>query len=160
MVSMYDRTAVRYMWKELEKVGVKPITRQGDITNLMSHDFGVTMIVVNSVCGCAARNARPGVALALQNKVIPDRSATVFAGVDREAVSEARKYMTGHLPSSPSVALFKDGDLVFMLERSDIEGSTGEQVGEKLKTAFDKYCKFEGPSVDPEIVSRTFRFSS
>jgi len=156
MVPLYDRAAVRHMWKELEKVGVKSLTGAPEVTRLMSHKKGVTMVVVNSVCGCAAGNARPGVALALQNKLIPDRSVTVFAGVDTKAVEEARKYVTDYLPSSPSVALFKDGELVFVLERSDIEGSTGQEVSKKLSRVFNEYCTHEGPSVDPEIVSRLF----
>lgn len=156
MVPMYDRTAVIHMWKELEEVGVKSLTKASEVTKLMSGNKGVTMIVVNSVCGCAAGNARPGVALALQNEVIPDHSVTVFAGVDRDAVEEARKHITGYLPSSPSVALFQDGKVIFMLERSDIEGSTGEEIGHKLSNAFDKSCTVKGPSVNPEIVSRLF----
>jgi len=156
MEMIYDRSAVKHMWKELEKIGVKPLVTASEVTELMSHKKGATMIVVNSVCGCAAGNARPGVALALQNEMIPDRSVTVFAGVDREAASEARKHMTGYPPSSPSVALFKDGRIVFMLERSDIEGSTAEEVGRKLSVEFDKCCTQKGPSVDRRVVNKLF----
>jgi putative YphP/YqiW family bacilliredoxin len=101
------------------------------------------MIVVNSVCGCAAGKARPGIALALRHQTRPGRLATVFAGFDIAATDRARSYFTGHAPSSPSVGLLRDGKLVFMLERSQIENRTAEQIAEELKTAFDKHCVTE-----------------
>jgi len=153
---MYDRDAVTFMWKELEAVGVRPLQNAQDVDDLLKNNKGTALVVVNSVCGCAAGHARPGVALALQNTVIPDQSATVFAGVDVEAVQKARDYMTGMPPSSPSVTLFKDGKLVFMLERKDIEGSTATDVSAKLKKAFDAHCTKAGPSVSAETVQQVF----
>jgi len=98
------------------------------------------MIVVNSICGCAAGKARPGVALALQHEVRPDKVATVFAGADIEATEKARGYFTGYGPSSPSIAILKDGQLLYMMERHQIEGRGPEQIAEELKRAFDQCC--------------------
>jgi putative YphP/YqiW family bacilliredoxin len=107
--------------------------------------------MVNSVCGCAAGSARPGVTKALQNKTIPDHLKTVFAGVDREATERARQYMVGIQPSSPSVALFEDGKLVFMLERRHIERLNDDLVAQTLIDAFEKHCSRPGPSVPKEV---------
>lgn len=101
---------------------------------------GTLMVVVNSICGCAAGKARPGIARALQNEVRPDRMATVFAGADIEATERARSYFTGYGPSSPSIALLKDGQLVYMLERFQIEGRDANQIAEELKGAFEQHC--------------------
>jgi putative YphP/YqiW family bacilliredoxin len=101
---------------------------------------GTLMVVVNSICGCAAGKARPGVALALQNEVKPDKVATVFAGADIEATDRARSYFTGYGPSSPSIALLKDGKLVYMLERYQIEGRDAQQIAGELTRAFEEYC--------------------
>jgi putative YphP/YqiW family bacilliredoxin len=101
------------------------------------------MMVVNSVCGCAAGKARPGIAMALRHSAKPDRVATVFAGADIEATDRARGYFTGYAPSSPSVGLLRDGKLVFMLERRDIENRTAEQIAEVLTIAFDRECRAE-----------------
>ncbi len=115
MRSTYDRESVAFMWKELEAIGIKPLTSGDEVSNFLSDKTGTKLIVTNSVCGCAAGNARPGVALALQNKVIPDNLGTVFAGVDKEATQEVRDNITTFQPSSPSITLFKDGEVVFML---------------------------------------------
>lgn len=101
---------------------------------------GTTLVVVNSVCGCAARNARPGVKMSLENGKKPDNIFAVFAGVDSEAVNVARSFMMPYPPSSPSIALFKDGELVHMLERFHIEGRPAEMIADNLKDAFDQYC--------------------
>jgi putative YphP/YqiW family bacilliredoxin len=101
---------------------------------------GTTLVVVNSVCGCAAGAARPGVRLSLKNGKLPQHLTTVFAGVDRDAVEQARKYMLPYPPSSPAIALFKDGKLVHMLERHHIEGRTADMIAENLKVAFDEFC--------------------
>jgi putative YphP/YqiW family bacilliredoxin len=101
---------------------------------------GTTLVVVNSVCGCAARNARPGALMSLDNDKKPDNLVTVFAGVDREATDKARSYMIPFPPSSPSMALFKDGQLVHMLERHHIEGRPAEMIAENLKDAYDENC--------------------
>src|SRR5262245_52300145 len=121
---IYDPQAVEPMWQELAAVGVDPITTPEQVDDVLGAKSGTALVVVNSICGCAAGHARPGVMLALQNARIPDRSVTVFAGVDRDAVERAREYMAGYPPSSPSVGLFKDGKQVFMLQRSDIQQMT------------------------------------
>lgn len=156
MQSQYDREAVAFMWQELDAVGVKPLTSAAEVEKVMSEKNGTTLVVVNSVCGCAAGGARPAVALALQNKKIPDRTYTVFAGVDREATDKARGYMTGVAPSSPSAALFKNGKLVHMVNRHDIEGAPFGQIVQNLIDAFNENCDSAGPSVDAGVVQRTF----
>ena len=98
------------------------------------------MVVVNSVCGCAAGRARPGIAMALKHSVVPDRTVTVFAGADIDATDRARGYFKGYRPSSPSVGVFQNGELVFMLERHQIEGREAPQIARELTTAFDRYC--------------------
>lgn len=104
------------------------------------NESGTTLVVINSVCGCAAGAMRPGVKLALQHSKLPTHLTTVFAGVDREAVDRARKFMLPYPPSSPSIGLFKDGRLVHMIERHHIEGRTAEMIAENLQMAFDEYC--------------------
>ncbi len=147
---------VKPMWMELDGVGVTPLQSADDVDRELSRTDGVAMVVVNSVCGCAAGSARPGVALALQHKVIPDRRYTVFAGVDREATEKARAHLEGMPPSSPSVALLKDGKVVYMLHRNMIEGRSDEEVAATLKAAFDEHCTKEGPSVPWEQVLKAF----
>jgi len=153
---MYDREAVKPLWQELAAVGFKPLNSAKEVEKALSEQTGTALVVVNSVCGCAAGNARPGVALALQNKKIPNRLYTVFAGVDIDATRRAREFMTGIAPSSPSVALFKDGRLIYMLERKHIEGNTPQIIAQYLASAFDQVCDGEGPSVPPEVFTKTF----
>lgn len=148
--SIYDPEAVAPMWQELAAVGVEPLTTPEQVEEVVGAASGTVLVVVNSICGCAAGSARPGVMLALQHSVIPDRYVTVFAGVDRDAVNRARQYMAGYPPSSPSVGLFHDGRQVFMLQRSDLQQMTEDQVAAALKKAFDDHCAKAGPSVDPE----------
>jgi putative YphP/YqiW family bacilliredoxin len=148
--SIYDPEAVAPMWKELAAVGVEPLSTPEQVEAVLGAASGTVLVVVNSICGCAAGSARPGVMLALQHSVIPDRYVTVFAGVDRDAVNRAREYMAGYPPSSPSMGLFKDGRQVFMLQRSDLQQMTDDQVAAALKKAFDVHCAKAGPSVDPE----------
>lgn len=150
MHPLYDPEAVRPMWEELAQVGVQPLHTAQDVDDVMNVKEGTTLVVVNSVCGCAAGGARPGVMMSLQNKVIPDRYVTVFAGVDREATERARSYMVNVQPSSPAIALFKDGDLVHMLERRHIEMMDAIEVAQNLKEAYDKNCGKEGPSIPAE----------
>jgi putative YphP/YqiW family bacilliredoxin len=150
---IYDPQAVAPMWQELAQVGVEPLKTPEEVDQVLRGAQGTALVIVNSVCGCAAGQARPGAMLALQNDVIPDRSVTVFAGVDRDAVEKAREYMTGFAPSSPCMGLFKDGKLVFMLQRTDLQRMDEEQVSVALRQAFDQHCARKGPSVDPE----TFR---
>lgn len=156
MESIYDREAVKFMWQELEGIGVRPLTSGAEVTSFMSQTEGTALLVFNSVCGCAAGNARPGVAMALQNGKVPDRLATVFAGVDREAVAVAREQIKQIPPSSPSVVLFKDGSPVFVLERRQIEGSTASEVASKLIDAFNQHCSAVGPTVPKEKFAEIF----
>jgi len=156
MQPLYDRESVAFMWQELDAVGVRPLTTADAVEKALSEEKGTTLVVVNSVCGCAAGGARPAIGLALQNKKIPDRLYTVFAGVDREATEKARGYMTGIQPSSPSAALFKDGKLVHMVNRHDIEGTPFGVIVQNLIDAFNANCEGSGPSVDTEVVKKTF----
>lgn len=146
---IYDPEAVAPMWQELAAVGVEPLTTPEQVDEVLKPS-GTALVIVNSVCGCAAGQARPGAMLALQNAIIPDRSVTVFAGVDRDAVERARQHMTGYPPSSPCMGLFKDGQLVFMLQRTDLQQMGEEQVSTALRQAFDEHCSRKGPSIDAE----------
>lgn len=150
---IYDPEAVAPMWQELAAVGVEPLATPEQVDEVLAARSGTAFVIVNSVCGCAAGQARPGAMLALQHAVIPDRNVTVFAGVDRDAVERARQHMTGYPPSSPCMGLFKDGKLVFMLQRTDLQQMNEDQVSRALRAAFDEHCSRTGPSVDPE----TFR---
>jgi putative YphP/YqiW family bacilliredoxin len=145
---IYDPQAVAPMWQELAAVGVEPLKTPEEVDEILRDAKGTALVIVNSVCGCAAGQARPGAMLALQNGVIPDRFVTVFAGVDRDAVEKAREYMTGYPPSSPCMGLFKDGKLVFMLQRTDLQRMNEEQVSLALSKAFDQHCTRTGPSID------------
>ena len=149
MQPLYDPEGVRPMWEELAQCGVEPVQTRENVDEALKRP-GTTLVVVNSVCGCAAGSARPGVTRALQHSTIPDHLTTVFAGVDREATERAREHMVGVAPSSPSVALFKDGELVHMLERRHIEMMNDEMVAQNLTEVFDKYCSRQGPSVPRE----------
>ena len=153
LAPIYDPEAVAPMWQELAAVGVEPLTTPEQVDTALTPSSGTVLLIVNSICGCAAGHARPGAMLALQNKTIPDRSVTVFAGVDRDAVERAREYMKDYPPSSPAMGLFKDGKQVFMLQRADLQRLDDEQVAAALTQAFDQHCAKPGPSVDPE----TFR---
>ena len=148
---IYDPKAVEPLWQELAAVGVEPLTTPEQVDEILNAKSGTTLVIVNSVCGCAAGQARPGVMLGLQNAVIPDRSVTVFAGVDRDAVERARAHMSAYPPSSPSIGLFKDGRQVFMLQRTDLQRMNEPQVAEALTKAFDEHCSRKGPSVAPEV---------
>jgi len=156
MQSLYDKEMVKPMWQELADIGVKPLTNSDEVVQFMANASGTSLVVINSVCGCSAGSARPGVALALQHKIIPDHLATVFAGVDREATEKARTYIKGYPSSSPSVALFKNGQVVFMLERHQIEGAEAEEVAETLANAFNLHCTKAGPSVSQDQLKRAF----
>lgn len=136
----YDPLLVRPMREELTRLGVRELTSADEVDDELDDAEGTVMVVVNSVCGCAARNARPAVARALDHDVVPDRSVTVFAGQDEEATARAREYFTGYRPSSPSIALLKEGELVHMLERHQIEGRSAEEIASDLTTAFEQHC--------------------
>jgi putative YphP/YqiW family bacilliredoxin len=137
---MYPDFFVAPMREELTRLGVEELRTAGDVDAAVAAP-GTLMVVVNSVCGCAAGKARPGVALALQHEVKPARVTTVFAGADIEATDRARSYFTGYLPSSPSVALLRDGQLVYMMERRDIENRDAQAIAAQLTAAFDRYCR-------------------
>ena len=156
MQPLYDREMVAPMWKELKKVGVTPLETPDEVDKALAEKDGTTLVMVNSVCGCAAGTARPGVALALQNKKIPNRLYTVFAGVDREATARVREYASDGPPSSPSVYLFKDGEPAFVMPRQYIEGRSEQEVAQMLSEAFDKFCEAEGPSVPRAEMLKAF----
>ena len=153
MQSIYDREAVRPMWEELAQCGVTPLTAAADVDAVLGKP-GTALVVVNSICGCAAGGARPGVTQALQSAVIPDHLTTVFAGVDREATERARERMPEVAPSSPSVALFKDGALVYALERRHIERMTVDEIAGELVKAFGQHCTRTGPSVPADVYEK------
>lgn len=138
---MYPAELVAPMAKDLTNFGFEALTTAADVDLALSKDSGTILVVVNSVCGCAAANARPGVKMALNNDAKPERTTTVFAGVDIEATKRAREYFAPYPPSSPAIALFKDGKLVHFLERHHIEGRSAEIIANNLKMAFDHYCK-------------------
>ncbi len=136
---MYPEEIVKPMKEELTSIGFDELLTTDDV-NIALEKAGTTLIVVNSICGCAAANARPGVHLSLQNNKKPDNLVTVFAGVDTEATNSAREMMIPFPPSSPSIALFKNGALVHMIERHHIEGRPAELIAENLKEAYNQHC--------------------
>jgi putative YphP/YqiW family bacilliredoxin len=138
--AIYDERMVAPMRQELTRIGFEELRTPDDVDRALKEAPGTTLVVVNSICGCAARNARPAVTLALQNEAKPEKLATVFAGQDVDATQRARDYFTGYPPSSPSIGLLKDGNLVYMLERWQIEGRPAQDIAEDLVEAFDKFC--------------------
>ena len=136
----YPEIMIKPMREDLTRLGFDELRTASDVDAALPNSKGTLMVVVNSICGCAAGKARPGVALALQNEAKPDKMATVFAGADIEATERARSYFTGYGPSSPSIALMKDGKLVYMLERYQIEGRDATEIAGELKRAFDEHC--------------------
>ncbi|MBI4420250.1 MAG: BrxA/BrxB family bacilliredoxin [Gemmatimonadetes bacterium] len=139
-VVRYDPRLVQPMREELTRIGFEELRTPEQVDALLTGQRGTVLVVVNSVCGCAAGRARPGVTLALEQGVRPEHLATVFAGMDVEATQRARDYFAGYPPSSPSIALFNDGQLVHMMERRDIEGRDAEQIASVLRAAFDQHC--------------------
>ncbi len=137
---MYPPQLVQPMKEDLTSVGFEQLTSAEEVDQKVSSSEGTLLLVVNSVCGCAAGNMRPGVKLSLQHDKKPSELATVFAGVDAEATAQARKYFLPYPPSSPSIALFKDGKLVHFLERHHIEGGTAAMIAENLNEAYKQYC--------------------
>ena len=138
--AIYDERMVAPMRQELTRVGFEELRTPDQVDAALKESSGTTLVVVNSICGCAARNARPAVTLALRNEAKPEKLTTVFAGQDVDATQRAREYFTGYPPSSPSIGLLKDGQLVYMLERWQIEGRPAQDIAEDLVEAFDKYC--------------------
>jgi putative YphP/YqiW family bacilliredoxin len=147
----YPPEAVVPFREELHVVGFQSLTTPEEVEKTIKGAKGVTMCVINSVCGCAAGAARPGIALALQNKKIPDQLVTVFAGMEKEAVEYVRGLHAKKAPpSSPSIVFFKDGECVAVMERGHIEGRPPQEIAEDLVAAFDKLCTKAGPSISPE----------
>ena len=140
---MYPEFMIAPMREELTRLGVRELRTAEDVDEAVTKTKGTTMVVVNSVCGRAAGKARPGVALALQHSVKPDQVTTVFAGADTEATERARSYFTGYPPSSPSIALMKDGKLIYLMERHQIENQEAGAIAGQLVAAFDKHCATE-----------------
>jgi len=137
----YPEFLVQPMREELTRVGFRDLRTAGDVDAVVGRSPGVVMVVVNSICGCAAGRARPGIAEALRHSQRPDVLATVFAGADIEATARAREYFPGVAPSSPSVALLEGGKLLYMMERKHIEIRSAEEIAAELRAAFEKYCR-------------------
>ena len=137
----YPEIMIKPMREELTRLGVEELRTPADVDRVVQNNQGTVLVVVNSICGCAAGKARPGIALALQHETRPDNVATVFAGADIEATEKARAYFTGYQPSSPSIALLKDGKLVYMMERHQIEGRGPREIAQELTQAFDQHCQ-------------------
>ncbi len=137
---LYDPRFVQPMRDELVRLGFQELRTAAEVDAVLASATAPTLVVVNSVCGCAARNARPAAALALQHPRRPARLVTVFAGQDGDATARARSYFTGYAPSSPQMALLRDGKLVFMLERKQIEGRAAQDIAADLTAAFDRHC--------------------
>ncbi|MFQ6045637.1 MAG: BrxA/BrxB family bacilliredoxin [Gemmatimonadales bacterium] len=136
----YSPLLVQPMREDLTRVGFEELRTPDDVDRVMAQRQGTLLVVVNSVCGCSAGRARPGVIRAVSHSVLPDRLVTVFAGMETEATERARSYFDGYPPSSPAIALFKDGQLVHMMERKDIEYREADEIAAQLKAAFDVHC--------------------
>jgi putative YphP/YqiW family bacilliredoxin len=150
----YPDFFVAPMREELRQLGIEELRSPADVDAAVTGTSGTLMVVVNSVCGCAAGKARPGLALALRHGARPDRLTSVFAGFDVDATAQARSYFPGVMPSSPSIALLKDGQLIYMLERRHIEVRSADQIAMELRSAFDQFCSREGRAdVQPLRVS-------
>mgnify|MGYP006267249443 CR=1 FL=1 len=138
---MYPPELTAPMATELEEVGFTSLKTTDAVDDVLQTKEGTTLLVVNSVCGCAARAARPGVVMSLQSEIKPDRMVTVFAGVDREATQKAREYLLPYPPSSPAIAIFKDGNLAHMIERHHIERANEDMLAQHLKAAYAELCQ-------------------
>ena len=143
---MYPEIMVIPMREELTRLGVEELRTAADVDRVVAEYSGTTLMIVNSICGCAAGRMRPAVRLALQHSTVPDHSVSVFAGQDTEATSRARSYFIGHPPSSPSIAILRDGKLLYMMQRSEIETRHAQAIAEDLKAAFDQYCAVDRPA--------------
>jgi putative YphP/YqiW family bacilliredoxin len=136
----YSEILIKPMREDLTRIGIEETRTPEQVEEAINNAKGTLLVVVNSVCGCAAGKARPGIAMALQNDARPDRAITVFAGADIEATATARQHFAPYPPSSPQIGLFKDGQLVFMLERHQIENRFAEQIAQELTQAFERFC--------------------
>ncbi len=137
---MYDEMLVAPMRQELSELGIKETRTALDVDKYLADATGTVLVVVNSVCGCAAANARPAVSVAMQHSKLPEKAITVFAGNDADATARARSYFVGYQPSSPQIALIKNGDVVFMLERHNISGRSADDIAAEMTAAFDSFC--------------------
>lgn len=137
---MYPEIMVIPMREELTRIGVQELRSVEEVDRVMVNQPGTTLVIVNSICGCAAGRMRPAVRVALQNSARPEKMFSVFAGQDKEATERARSYFTGYPPSSPSIALLRDGKLIYMMQRSDIEHREAADIAAELKRTFDKFC--------------------
>ncbi|PYV94963.1 MAG: BrxA/BrxB family bacilliredoxin [Acidobacteria bacterium] len=137
---MYPELMVLPMREELTRLGIQELRTAAEVDRAVANQTGTTMVIVNSICGCAAGRMRPAVRMALEHGRRPERMFTVFAGEDKEATERARSYFTGYPPSSPSIALLRDGNLVHMMQRSDIEHREAADIAAEMKKVFDKYC--------------------
>ena len=137
---MYPESLVKPMKAEMTAVGFQELITPDDVDSVLKKENGTTLVFINSVCWCAAGSARPGVRMAIENAKKPDHLTTVFAGFDTEAVAKARQFMLPYPPSSPCIALFKDGKLVHFIERHHIEGRSAQMIADNLKMAFDQFC--------------------
>ncbi len=152
---LYDQDAVQPMRDALIAVGFTELLTSRDVDEAINvNDNQTVLVMINSVCGCAAGSARPGVSLSLQHRVIPDRLVTGFAGQEREAVDRIRQYIGNYPPSSPSIALFKNGKLLFFMQRYNIEGRSAGEIAGDLREAFDELCTKPGPSISPEVFEK------
>ena len=138
--AIYDERMVAPMRQELTRIGFHELRTPDQVDSALKDAPGTTLVVVNSICGCAARNARPAVTIALKGDAKPEKLTTVFAGQDVEATQRAREYFTGYPPSSPSIGLLKDGQLVYMMERWQIEGRPAQDIASDLVEAFERFC--------------------
>lgn len=141
IASKYAEETVRPMREELTSIGIEELFTAEAVDAVIKGSEGTSLVIINSVCGCAAGSARPALKIALQNDTLPDKVTTVFAGVDQEAVTQARSYISGYPPSSPSMALFKNGQLIFMLARHQIEGRGPAEIAGELIDTFNEHCK-------------------
>ena len=139
-VNMYDPNIVQPMREELTSIGVQELASAEAVDSALDNAQGTALLVINSVCGCAAGSCRPSVAIAMQHHKTPDKAYTVFAGQDKEATQQARSYFQHIPPSSPSIFLLKDGEVVYAVERHMIEGRTADQIAQDITSAFDEFC--------------------
>jgi putative YphP/YqiW family bacilliredoxin len=141
---MYPDEIVQPMREELTRLGIQETRTAQEVDAVLGEKKGTALVVVNSVCGCAAGNARPAIAMAVNNSNLPDKMITVFAGNDQEATAKARSYFAGFRPSSPSIALMRDGEVVKMWERHNIQGREATEIADEMMSAFDQYCVKQG----------------
>ncbi|AJS61283.1 BrxA/BrxB family bacilliredoxin [Paenibacillus sp. IHBB 10380] len=137
----YMKDMVQPMRDELTSLGIQELTTAEEVENNLPNSKGTALVVINSVCGCAAGQCRPGVAMSLDNAVVPDHLYTVFAGQDKEATAKAREYFAPYPPSSPSIALMKDGQLVHFIERHQVEDRSAQDIADELSEAFNRLCQ-------------------